>query len=211
MLEKWLLDYWWFWIILVLIFWRQILDGITAPGETLKLLRDWRKRNEVITLQYNSVEAIIRPPNKEGLIGVTVRAILDNPHPFPIKIRLETVVTTYNWMLEADISDKKLESIVGAGARNFAVAMEEAAFRLRPKQEGFPIRLVWEIKYGRVESEPTKLDRTLRIMGTLNVRKYAGNLFETQWKEEKYSDPPVRDWEGGTVISDTSGEMQRRD
>lgn len=211
MLENWLAKFWWLWFLLLLIFWRQILDAVTAPVETLRILRKWAKRTEPVSLQYNAVQAIIARPNRERFIGVTIRVILDNPHPFPLQIRLEEMVTTFDWLVTSDFSHLKREDTIGAGARNFAVSLDEATFKLRPKQDSFPIRLIWRIGYGRADVHPTEFgSRTLNIVGTLTVQQYANGLYESRWKEEAYGDPPVRDNEGGVVIEAPDGGLQKR-
>jgi hypothetical protein len=185
LLENWLARSWWFWLLPLLIFWRQILDAVTAPGETLRILRNWAKRTEAISLQYNAVQAIIARPTKERVIGATVRVILDNPHPFPLRIRLEEMVTTFNWFLTSDLSHLKRKDTIGAGARNFAVSLDEASFKSRPNQESFPIRLIWRIRYGRADVRPIEFERTpLNIVGTLTVQQYANGCTRAGGKKK---------------------------
>lgn len=211
MLEDWLSRTWWLWFVLALIFWRQILDAFTAPRETLDIIRGWWRRAEPISLQYNAVEALIARPNKHRFIGVTVRVILDNPHPYPLRIRFEEMVTTFNWLQTSDLSDRNREDVIGAGARNLAVSLDQAAFQLRPNQESFPIRLIWRIYFGRDDLQPFKFEeKPLNVIGTLTVQRYANGLYESRWKEDLYGDPPVRDNEGGVIIEAPDGELQKR-
>ena len=121
------------------------------------------------------------------------------------------MVTTFNWLETSDLSHLKREDIIGAGARNFVVSLEEAGFQLRPNQDSFPIRLIWQIRYGRADVDPVKFEeQALKVIGTLTVQEYANGLYESRWKEELYADPPIRDYEGGVVIQAPDGELQRR-
>jgi hypothetical protein len=209
MLENWLLNHPWAALIaLPLLFWRQILDAITAPGETLQKIRGWTKRTEPLSLQYSSVRATIDGPNQKRFIGVAPRVFLDNPHPFPVRWRLDTMATTVNFIYQSDLSDQKREDVIGAGARNFVVELGETRFELRPDQDSIPIRLIWEFRYGRADLSPdAALDHFLRISGELSLKLFTGR-YESRWKEDSYSAPPVQ-LPPDTVAEDSLGELHR--